>query len=253
MKGIQMLQRACCKSKLFLKRNSPTIVTVIGAIGVVATAVTAVKATPKALQRVDEAREKKGEDLTKFEVVRVAGPSYIPAMLIGASTITCIFGANALNKQQQAAITSAYILLDNAFKDYKKKVHTLFGKDSEKLIQNCIVKDKYEQKRVETKSEEFLFFEFHHGDFFERSREEVLHAEYQFNLKFATTGYVTLNDLYEFLNLPSISYGDLLGWSSEEAGDYPWIDFAHELVQLEDGMECHIINYPEPNFDYSYQ
>lgn len=252
MKGIQMLQRACCKSKLFLKRNSPTIVSIIGAVGVVATAVTAVKVTPKALQRIEEAREEKGEELTKLEVVQVAGPSYIPAVLIGASTITCIFGANTLNKRQQAAITSAYMLLDNAFKEYKKKVHTLFGKDSEKLIQNCLVKDKYEQRQIEEPGEELLFYEFNYGDFFERSREEVLHAEYQFNLKFANTGYVTLNDLYEFLGLPKIDYGDLLGWSSEEVGDYPWIDFAHELIHLEDGMECHIINYPEPNFDYSY-
>ena len=37
------------KSKVFLKKNGSTILTVVGGIGVVATSVMAVKATPKAL------------------------------------------------------------------------------------------------------------------------------------------------------------------------------------------------------------
>ena len=55
------------KSKMFLKSNSSTILTCIGGVGVVATVVTAVKATPKALIRIEEAKEEKGEELTKKE------------------------------------------------------------------------------------------------------------------------------------------------------------------------------------------
>ena len=47
-------------SKLFLKRNSSTILTVVGATGVIATSVMAVKATPKALTMIEKAKEEKG-------------------------------------------------------------------------------------------------------------------------------------------------------------------------------------------------
>ena len=109
------------KSKVFLKKNGSTILTVAGGVGVVATSVMAVKATPKALYLLEQAKEEKGKELTKFEVVQVAGPVYIPSIIMGISTIACIFGANALNKRQQAALMSAYALLDNSYKEYYEK------------------------------------------------------------------------------------------------------------------------------------
>ena len=90
----------------FLTRNASTILTFIGAGGVIATSVIAVKATPGALKLLERAKEEKGEDLTTLEKVKVAGPAYIPAVVTGASTIACIFGANVLNKRNQASLMS---------------------------------------------------------------------------------------------------------------------------------------------------
>ena len=99
-------------SKLFFKRNGSFILTCIGAVGVVATSVTAVKATPKAIKLIEKREQEKGEKLTVLETIKVAGPAYIPSLAIGVSTIACIFGANGLNKKQQASIMRAYALLD---------------------------------------------------------------------------------------------------------------------------------------------
>ena len=86
-----------------LYRSSPTILTVVASVGVVVTTITAVRATPKAVKLLKEAELEKGENLTKVEIIRVAGPSYIPSALLGISTIVCIFGANALNQKKQAS------------------------------------------------------------------------------------------------------------------------------------------------------
>ena len=51
----------------FFKRNASTILTTVGGLGVIATAITVAKATPKALELLEEAREEKGEDLTRIE------------------------------------------------------------------------------------------------------------------------------------------------------------------------------------------
>lgn len=56
---------------------------------------------------------------TKTEAIAAAWKCYIPAVAIGASTIACIMGANALNRRQQAALTSAYALVQSSYKEYK--------------------------------------------------------------------------------------------------------------------------------------
>lgn len=130
----------------FLKRHSSTILTVMGAIGVGATTVIAVKDTPKALQILEEAKQEKGEDLTVKEKIVTAGPVYIPAIAVGVSTIACIFGANTLNKRNQAALMSAYALLDQSYKDYKRKVSDIYGKDADKKIIEEVAKEELEPR-----------------------------------------------------------------------------------------------------------
>lgn len=130
----------------FLKRHSSTILTTIGAIGVVATAVIAVKDTLKALRILDEAEQEKGEELTVKEKIVTAGPVYIPAIAVGVSTIACIFGANTLNKRNQAALMSAYALLDQSYKDYKRKVSDIYGKDADKKIIEEVAKEELEPR-----------------------------------------------------------------------------------------------------------
>lgn len=130
----------------FLKRHSSTILTVMGAIGVGATAVIAVKDTPKALRILDEAEQEKGEELTVKEKIVTAGPVYIPAIAVGVSTIACIFGANALNKRNQAALMSAYALLDQSYKDYKRKVGDIYGEDADKRIIEEVAKEELEPR-----------------------------------------------------------------------------------------------------------
>lgn len=109
-----------------MKKATPTILTCIGAIGVVATAVLTAKATPKALElvKVDSRKIHDGDPnaATKMEAVKSCWKCYIPAAITGAATITCIFGANILNRRQQAALTSAYALISRSYDDYKRKV-----------------------------------------------------------------------------------------------------------------------------------
>jgi hypothetical protein len=108
----------------YLKRGSPIILTGIGAAGVVITSVMAVHATPKALKLIhkDSRINHDGDPYayTKVEAIQSAWKCYIPSVLIGTSTIVCIFGANILSRRQQAALTSAYTMLSESYKQYRK-------------------------------------------------------------------------------------------------------------------------------------
>lgn len=255
MRGEQALQLFVEKTKPFFKKHGTTILTGVGAAGVVATAVSAAKATPKAMRLLEQAKEEKGEELTKTEKFKVAAPAYIPTAIIGASTIACIVGSHILDKRKQAALISAYTLLDSSYKEYQEKVKETFGEEAEEKIKHEIAKEKYDENPLNKEFEETnIFFYEHRNDFFELELEDVQEAEYQLNRMFALRGHVSLNDFYDLLNLPRTPAGDVLGWSiyaGESAYGYQWIDFFHVKDTMDDGTVFYRIDTPYgPTADY---
>lgn len=242
------------RTKSFVGRNASTILTCVGGVGVVATSVMAVRATPKALAHIEAAKEEKGEELTKFEVVKEAGPAYIPAIVTGAATIACIFGANMLNKRQQAALMSAYALLDSSYKDYKNKAKELYGEEGDQHIREEIAKDKYKEADISVDDDLKLFYDEFSGRYFESTIEKVQQAEYWINRDLSMRDWATVNEFYEYLDIDPIDGGDDLGWSSGMNFDFywqSWIDFAHHKVEMDDGLECIIITmFGEPGLGW---
>lgn len=243
-------------SKAFLKRNASTILTVLGAVGVVATTVSAVRVTPKATKMLEKAEEEKGDKLTLVEVVKTAGPVYIPAVVIGTSSIVCIFGANVLNKRQQASLMSAYALVNDSYKKYKAKVLELYGPDADAVVREELVRDAYKEDEnvYPLEDNKILFYDQFSERYFESTMETVLKAEYEVNRLLAQQWGVYLNEFYEMLGVKIVDYGDYLGWSTYELSDtywYSWIEFKHTKVLLEDDLECIIIDIlTEPTFDF---
>lgn len=241
------------QAKHFWKRNGSLVLTCVGGVGVAATAVMAVKATPKALERLDQAEQEKGEELTKFEKVVVAGPAYIPAVVAGVSTVACIFGANALNKRQQAALMSAYALLDSSYKDYKNKVEELYGEGANEQVRSELAKEQYEDEGIEVEGNKQLFYDEFSERYFESTMDKVLNAEYQLNRAITVDGFAYLNEFYEWLEIPTVDYGDYLAWSAGEMYDscwYAWVDFNHFKVTMDDGLEAIIVSMNlDPTFD----
>lgn len=251
-------------SKLFIKRNASTILTCVGAAGVVVTSITAVKATPKALNMLEEAKKEKGEELTRFEKFKMAAPVYAPSVLLGVGTIACIAGANILNKRQQASLISAYTLVEKSFKEYKDKLKELYGEEAHQNIVDAIAIEKAEEVGVrgayfatscdltadESCGEPVLFYEEYSNRYFESTIEQVINAEYHLNRNYILRGYSYLNELYEFLGLETTDYGDVLGWTPTDEGEY-WIEFNHRKTTLDDGLEVYVLEMPfEPTYDF---
>lgn len=245
-------------SKKFVKKNGSTILTVLGAAGVVGTAVMAVKATPKAMELIEQAKEEKGEELSKWETIRVAAPTYIPTILLGVGTVSCIFGAHIANRHTQAALTSAYALLDQTHKEYKNKVKELYGEDGDKLIRTAVVKDNYDEEDQEEYEDEYedgktLFYDEFSKRYYRVTNETQLRAEYEINKMLSETGGASLNDYYDLLEIDRQDYGEFMGWSAAQMYELywdSWLHFRHTKVEMDDGMECWIIDYTEPFIDY---
>ena len=243
------------KSKVFLNRRASTILTCIGGVGVVATSVLAVKATPKAVKLLEKAEKEKGEKLTVVETVKTAGPAYIPAAVVGISTIACIFGANALNKRQQASLISAYAFLDSSYKEYRKKVNDIYGEDADETVNKEIAKDKYEETDISKEDNKQLFYDMFSRRYFNSTIEDIQRAEFKVNRKITKDGWAMLNDFYIDAGLEPMPSGEEFGWS--EGGNRmryweAWVDFHHEKVVMDDGLECFIIHMmQEPYLDWN--
>ena len=155
-----------------------TLLTCIGAIGVIATSIMAVKATPKATKLLEASEEEKGEKLTKMEMVKIAAPAYIPAAVVGVSTIACIFGANVLTKQSQASLASAYALLDRSYKEYRNKVNALYGEEADDEVRAKVACDYYEEDNemlVDEESDDMkLFFDYNTLQMFRAPMSKVI-------------------------------------------------------------------------------
>ena len=244
----------------FIKKNAPTILSCLGVVGVVATTVMAVKATPKALSLIENAEEEKGEKLSKWEKVNLAGPVYIPSVITGVATVACILGSNVISKRQQATLISAYALLDNSYKEYRKKTDELYGEEAGKQIRGEIAKDKYTGDNESLDNDKELYYDFYSGRYFESTPEAVLWAEYETNRSMIVNYAVGLNEFYDFLGLEPLPEYESIGWSCgqiEEMYWHPWIEFDHEETIIDgdseynEGMKCTIIYMPfDPFINY---
>lgn len=215
------LQRLAQRSKIYLRKASPTILSGLGAAGVIVTSVLAVRATPKALRKIraDSKTNHDGdpEAYSKLEAVKSAWVCYIPAAISGTATIFCIFGANVLSKRQQAALTSAYALLNDSYNNYKDKLKELYGEEAHQKIVDAIAAEKAK-------------------DVYITSTGLVRNS----SLDFVISGYLPANHFYQLLGLEPLEGGDTVGWSID-TGIY-WIDFNHSKVTLDDGLEVLVID-----------
>lgn len=238
-----------------LYRSSPTILTVVASIGVVTTTITAVRATPKAIKMLKEAESEKGENLTKLEIIRAAGPTYIPSVLLGVSTIACIFGTNTLNQKKQASLMSAYAMLNESYKQYRKAAKTVYGEDADDKIHAEMAKDalvstcdwgyQVYNMDMDSDSERLLFYDLASKKYFRTTMAAVLNAQYHVNRNLSIRGDCSLNEYLSFLGLDEVEGGDTIGWDicyMIEEMDCYWLDFDNYKTTLEDGLECIIID-----------
>lgn len=240
-----------------LRKESPRILGALGAIGVVVTAVSVAKATPKAMTRLEllEAKARANtEEVKTIDKVKTLAPVYAPSIAFGTATIACIVGSSILSNKQRLALTSAYMMLDQGYKQYKDKIDDIFGVGAAKQVEHELTKEKLEKAPEPFDGDTCIFYEKHQDKFFERSMLEVQDAMYQLNRKLAQDGEVSLNDFFDLLNLDRKEEGDVLGWSSyllSEKNPLTWIDYELDLVKADDGMECYeIVFLTEPSADY---
>ena len=222
----------------------PSILTGAAITGMVETVILSVKATPKALDILEEKQPQ-----TKKEIVKETWKCYIPAAIAGSITITCILTANHVHLLREAGIVAAYSVLGEKFSDYRERS----GEKHDKKIMDQIKKE-HISEAVANKPDAPLevgkiwVYEPESDQYFQATTEQILWAELTANKMFANQGWVSLNQFLDLLpEADRVDFGDYYGWYTiDEDGTWdfnwsfyrgtPWIDIQPQITEDDDVM-----------------
>lgn len=239
-----------------LSEHSPEILTGIGITGLLSTTILAVKATPKALQLIDEKKEEMNTDeLTNTEVVKTCWKCYIPAAVTASVSVACLIGANSVNSKRNAVLATAYKLSESAFSEYKEKVIETIGEKKEEEVRDKIAKGRIEKNPVKnneviiTGKGDVLCYDIVSGRYFKSDVDKIRKAENTLNKKLMNDMYCSLNEFYDLIGLPFTQMGFELGWNVNDS--LVEIEFSTQLS--EDDTPCVVIQYSVlPKCDYQH-
>lgn len=236
-------------------KHSPEILTGLGIAGMITTTVLAVKATPKALDLINDRKDElETEKLPPIEAVKTAWKCYIPAAVTCATSTACLIGASSVHLKRNAALATAYKLSESAISEYKDAVIDKLGEKKEQTIRDKVAEEKIKKNPVSS-SEVFitekgntLCYDTISGRYFKSDIDRIKRAENAINKQLLDEMYVSLNDLYDELDLDHTKLGDELGWKIDDG--LVELYFSSQLA--DDGTPCVVMDFTRaPKYNFS--
>lgn len=238
-----------------ISRNSPSILTAMGVAGLVSTVILAIKATPKALDILDQESKYRceamddpryGEPIEAIEAVELTWKEYIPTALMGATTIACMIGANHISLRRNAALVSLLSFTETTLREYQEKVKEQIGEKKAQKVEDEIIQDTLDKHPMNDKTViitghgVYPCFENFSKRYFKSDIEHIRKTENLFNQRLLREGWLSINEFYYELGLDPIELGDEIGWIAERA--MLELKFNTKMVK-DSGEPCLVVDY----------
>lgn len=251
--NLGIVTRLVGRAGLVLSKHAPTILTAAGTAGFIGTTVLASKATLKVeetvaeetalLVKVHEAQEAgklSDKDATHDKVVLYSRMTtklaklYAPAIILGAASIASLITGHGIMLKRNASLAAAYAAVDQAFKTYKKKVESKFGKDAVLEALSSVAAEDLTKDEMTVESVAAVNDVSPYGVIFDDtnvnwSADEDLamlhlkcHQQYANDILQAR-GHIFLNEVYKMLGFPHTPAGAVTGWVKGNGDDF--VDF----------------------------
>ena len=246
-----------------IKKHSPEILVGTGIMGMVGSTVLAVKATPKALQLLEDKKEEvRDPHLTPKEIIQAGWRPYAPAFIMSVVSAACIIGGTSMNLKRNTALAAVYAISENTLKRYKNEIVREFGEDKAREIDKSVAKARLKERPIivdrettgfihETGTGSTLMYDTLSGRYFKASTNAVERAVNNLNKSLLNDHYVTVNELYNEIGIPTVGAGSLIGWCADkEMAD---VFFTSDVN--EDGVPYVVLEYrnrPEPLYNSQY-
>lgn len=251
--NLGIVTRLAGRAGLVLSKHAPTILTAAGTAGFIGTTILASKATLKVeetvaeetalLVKVHEAHEAgklEDKDAMHDKVILYTRMTtklaklYAPALILGVASIVSLATGHGIMLKRNASLAAAYAAVDQAFKTYKKKVESKFGKDAvidalvstaeEDLTKNELTMEAI--AAVDGVSPYGVIFDETNNNWSADEDLSMLHLKCQqqyANDILQTRGHIFLNEVYKMLGFPHTPAGAVTGWVKGNGDDF--VDF----------------------------
>lgn len=238
---------------IWVKRHSSTILTIAGVVGMIGTTIISVRNTPKAMRLIDIKEKELGRAVTVKEAVKETWKLYAAPVAMGSVSIACIFAGAKINAIRSAAVETVAANAINSLNEYKK---AMLNRDPEKAdeIEKCVAEGKLKENPIQntnaviTGAGQHLCYDKVFGVYFRSDKLAIGRAVNEVNRKMVSYHFVSVNDLYEELGIPTIGIGDELGWTIDEGV----VDVDVDSMVASNGEPCLVIDYTvKPRFGYS--
>lgn len=185
-----------------------------GLAGMLLSVLSAIASTPAAMEILYHESSKK-------EKVKELAKCYTPTVLsfIGASI--CVVSSAGIQARKVSALTAAYTVSESTMQLYQKKVIESIGETKEAKIHDEMAKERLKlnpppKDVIIQKIGNTICMDSITGRYFE-SNVDLIKKSFKFlNSRLFEDGTLSINDLFDELGLPTIKYGDMIGWDSQD-------------------------------------
>jgi hypothetical protein len=214
-----------------LVKRAPDLLFGSGVLGFVVAVVMSAKATPKAMdileeQHFDAVAKRPSKTPTRLEKTRAVAPVYIPTAGVVLLSIGMLLASDRIVRNRYASLLAIYSIAERTLRDWEKS--TAENVTPKKLN---TIKERVLGPSSEVPSEEDfvdgnrLFWDaFSARFFYAQSVDTVRRAFSEINLDMVHDNFVALNSLYEALNMDPIEYGYDAGWNIDDGEVHPIFD-----------------------------
>lgn len=248
-------KRVLAASKVALRQHSPEVLTGIGIAGFIATVVLAVRATPIAMDNIEERKDEldygSHERLPVKEVVRSCWKCYTPAVLLAAASTGCVIGGLSTSLRRTAAMTTVATMAEATLEEYSKKVVEEIGEEKEKEIKKDAKQKASERvSRIDAGrgTDARLYVDGYLGRIFYATPVEIETAIGKLNHTRDLYDYFTMNDFYSAIpRAETCPAGDEFGWELKRDGYQPtWTEaYVSDTTIIFDGKPALVIKFSE--------
>lgn len=239
-----------------IKKHTPEILTGIGIAGMITTTVLAVRATPKAVQLLEEKKKLEQVDKLKpVDVVKTTWKQYIPAAVTCTASVACLVGASRICLRRNAMLATAYKLSETALIEYREKVLETVGEKKEQAARDKVAEEKINQNPASTTTiivtdkGKTRCFDPLTSRYWTCDLDTIQKAENRLNKRMLHDigGTVSVNEFYDEIGLDRTDTGDEFGWNTEHLID---LDISSHVC--DDGIPANVIgHYNAPKYEYS--
>lgn len=233
-----------------VSKHSPEILTGIGIAGIFTTAILAVRATPKALQLIEEKKEEIGvDDLTPMETVKTTWKCYIPTAISAVASSACMIGSVHVSLRRNAALATAYKISETALTEYREKVVETIGETKEKTVREKVAQKQIDKTPVSRNEVHIsgdgdtIFLDPLSKRYFKSDIDSIHKVENKLNKQMLhdICGEVNLNEFYDELGIDRTDIGDYFGWTTEHL-----IDLDISPGMTDNGKPCLVVGHYNP-------